>query len=942
MGKIVKAHIPCLDQVKCKSSDAMNIYEDGTATCFSCRRAFKKSEVEAGMAKSPEDEESFSVVTTKKSYGVKSTLGLEEIAAYGTRGFRDRGITKDVCEKFGVKVSYNESGEIDTHYYPYGEGLAIKGYKVRRLPKHFSCVGESTGLFGKMTFNSGGKRLVICEGEIDALSVAQAYHTRNGNIYPVVAISSATMLDALLANRDWIRTFSEVVLFLDNDERGQEATAQAVKIIGVDKARLCKFGLKDANEVLVQQGSQSVLQIVWEAQPWTPVGIMRRDALWTALVEYNQMKSMPYPPCIRGVNTKTKGKRKGEIILLISGTGCLGIGTPILMYDGSLKNVEDINVGDVVMGDDNLPRNVLSLNRGKEMMFEVSIRGKDKFICNASHVLSVVNNDNEGRWGLQQNQVVDVKLSDYLDWSTKRKHLSKAFKVGRVEFKNNNILPIDPYVLGVWLGDGYSDAGRISSADPEIPRNLNELGYPTVKHLTKHSWGVSNLSSKLIELDVLKNKHIPEIYLTASVEDRLKLLAGLIDTDGHLAEGNCYEFSQKSISFTEQVVRLVNSLGYQATHSEQKENVFGVCQRVYISGSHLEDIPVVLERKKACARKQIKNPLRFKMDILPLYEDNYYGFEVDGNQRYVLGNFIVTHNSGKSTILRECIMHDLEQEPEDKVGILSLEESPAETTRKLSGMALNRNPAEEEIPIEELKIGFDKVFGDDRVIVLDHQGAIDDGSVVDQLEYMALCGCTNIYVDHITMLASEGSDELKGNEAVDKIMNDFLKLVKRQPISLVVVSHLRKVGQGKKPFEEGTLPSMDDIKGSGSIKQVSFDIIAFARNMIADDDRERNTIIMRVLKCRFTGLTGNIPGAIYDQKTGRLSYCEDAPHEDFDIVPKTQVEKGATYEAEIRKVETPKDTAVKKTPVAAPVKKPLSPPIIKIPPISSKPPEERF
>ena len=547
MGKIVKAHIPCLDQVKCKSSDAMNIYEDGTATCFSCRRAFKKSEVEAGMAKSPEDEESFSVVTTKKSYGVKSTLGLEEIAAYGTRGFRDRGITKDVCEKFGVKVSYNESGEIDTHYYPYGEGLAIKGYKVRRLPKHFSWVGESTGLFGKMTFNSGGKRLVICEGEIDALSVAQAYHTRNGNIYPVVAISSATMLDALLANRDWIRTFSEVVLFLDNDERGQEATAQAVKIIGVDKARLCKFGLKDANEVLVQQGSQSVLQIVWDAQPWTPVGIMRRDALWTALVDYNQMKSMPYPPCIRGVNTKTKGKRKGEIILLISGTG-----------------------------------------------------------------------------------------------------------------------------------------------------------------------------------------------------------------------------------------------------------------------------------------------------------------------------------SGKSTILRECIMHDLEQEPEDKVGILSLEESPAETTRKLSGMALNRNPAEEEIPIEELKIGFDKVFGDDRVIVLDHQGAIDDGSVVDQLEYMALCGCTNIYVDHITMLASEGSDELKGNEAVDKIMNDFLKLVKRQPISLVVVSHLRKVGQGKKPFEEGTLPSMDDIKGSGSIKQVSFDIIAFARNMIADDDRERNTIIMRVLKCRFTGLTGNIPGAIYDQKTGRL------------------------------------------------------------------------
>ena len=932
MGKIVKGHVPCLDQVKCKSSDAMSIYEDGTATCFSCKRAFSKSEVDVGRVKNEAEEESFSVATTKKVYGVGTSLSVEEIQTYAISGIRDRGIEKAVCEKFGVRMSFNESGEVDAHYYPYGEGIAVKGYKVRTLPKKFQWVGDAHGLFGKMSFNGGGKRLVICEGEIDALSVAQAYMTKYEQVYPVVAISSATMTDSLLTYRDWIRTFNEVVLFLDNDERGQEATAAAVKIIGIDKARLCKFDLKDANDVLLQQGSQRVLQIIWDAQPWSPVGIMRRDALWEALVKYDEMQSMPYPPCLQGVNSKTKGKRQGEIVLFISGTGCLGIGTPILMYDGSLKNVEDINVGDVVMGDDNLPRNVLSLNRGKEMMFEVSIRGKDKFICNASHVLSVVNNDNEGRWGLQQNQVVDVKLSDYLDWSTKRKHLSKAFKVGRVEFKNNNILPIDPYVLGVWLGDGYSDAGRISSADPEIPRKLNELGYPTVKHLTKHSWGVSNLSSKLIELDVLKNKHIPEIYLTASVEDRLKLLAGLIDTDGHLAEGNCYEFSQKSISFTEQVVRLVNSLGYQATHSEQKDNVFGVCQRVYISGSHLEDIPVVLERKKACARKQIKNPLRFKMDILPLYEDNYYGFEVDGNQRYVLGNFIVTHNSGKSTLLRECILFDLESDPEAKVGVLSLEEAPAETTRKLSGMALNRNPAEEEIPLEELKVGFDKVFGDDRVLVLDHQGAIDDDTVVDQLEYMALCGCKNIYVDHITMLASEGSDDLKGNEAVDKIMNDFLKLVKRQPVWLGVVSHLRKVGQGKRPFEEGTLPSIDDIKGSGSIKQVSFDIIAFARNMIADDDTERNTINMRVLKCRYTGLTGNVAGAIYNQKTGRLKYCGD---ETFDIIPKKQVEQGSVFEPTVKKVEP-----VAKEVTSVTQKK--VPGIIKVPSISSKPPEERF
>jgi twinkle protein len=81
------------------------------------------------------------------------------------------------------------------------------------------------------------------------------------------------------------------------------------------------------------------------------------------------------------------------------------------------------------------------------------------------------------------------------------------------------------------------------------------------------------------------------------------------------------------------------------------------------------------------------------------------------------------------------------------------------------------------------------------------------------------------------------------------------------------VSHLRK---GEKPFEEGHLPSIDDIKGSGSIKQISFDIIAFARNMIAETEQMRNTIKLRVLKSRFTGMTGDCGSTRYDSDTGRL------------------------------------------------------------------------
>ena len=100
-------------------------------------------------------------------------------------------------------------------------------------------------------------------------------------------------------------------------------------------------------------------------------------------------------------------------------------------------------------------------------------------------------------------------------------------------------------------------------------------------------------------------------------------------------------------------------------------------------------------------------------------------------------------------------------------------------------------------------------------------------------------------------------------------MSDLLKIVKRHNVWLGLISHLRKA-MGGKSFEEGNLASIDDIKGSGSIKQISFDIIAFARNLVAEDEAERNTVKFRVLKSRFTGRTGDAGAAVYDPTTTRL------------------------------------------------------------------------
>ena len=225
--------------------------------------------------------------------------------------------------------------------------------------------------------------------------------------------------------------------------------------------------------------------------------------------------------------------------------------------------------------------------------------------------------------------------------------------------------------------------------------------------------------------------------------------------------------------------------------------------------------------------------------------------------------------SGKSTVIKEIIL-DLLAKTSDKVGLISLEESVGDTAEKFISMQLKRNIMDPPPTSEsELRSGYEAVFGDERLVLLDHQGSVGDASLIDKIEYMALMGCKYLVLDHITIAVSEGSEGLSGNEAIDKVMSDLLKVVKKHNVWLGLISHLRKA-QGGKSFEEGNIASIDDIKGSGSIKQISFDIIAFSRNLVAESESERNTIKFKVLKSRFTGLTGPAGSATYNNKTTRL------------------------------------------------------------------------
>ena len=513
----------------CGSSDANHVYEDGHSFCFSCNTREKG------------DQMNEPIVNTN------NTRPVVDYTTYPSHPISSRGISLEVVNHFGVKMSINEDGKPHSHLYPYTKNSQTIGWKERVLPKEFYAHGKIDGdLFGQSVC-VGNRTLVITEGEMDCLAVAQAFLDKNGRIYPVVSLPSASGVNAVLRNRDWVNRFESIILMLDQDEAGQKATDQVAKMLKAGKVRVAKLPEKDPNDTLLKHGANAITQAIWDAQPWSPAGIVMGEEVWDQFIQRQAVESVPYPDCLDGLNNKLKGIRQGEITLFTSGTG-----------------------------------------------------------------------------------------------------------------------------------------------------------------------------------------------------------------------------------------------------------------------------------------------------------------------------------SGKSTVIKEIVL-DLLTKTEDKVGLISLEESIGDTAEKFISMALQRSvndppPASE----EEMRAGFDKVFGDERLVLLDHQGSVGDSSLVDKIEYMALLGCKYLVLDHITIAVSEGSEGLSGNEAVDKVMSDLLKIVKRHNVWLGLISHLRKASGGGQSFEEGKLASIDDIKGSGSIKQISFDIVAFARNLVADDEAERNTIQFRVLKSRFTGLTGDAGSAIYDIKTTRL------------------------------------------------------------------------
>jgi hypothetical protein len=360
--------------------------------------------------------------------------------------------------------------------------------------------------------------------------------------------------------------------------------------------------------------------------------------------------------------------------LIVMPTGCHATGTGILMFDGSIRRVEDVNVGDLVMGPDSRPRKVLQLASGEEPLYRIVPKRGEPSIVNHNHVLSL-QTTNEGKphaCATTGNEIDNITLGSWLGRSKSWRHLRKLRYTG-VEFPGLGKPPLDPWAMGVLLGDGCVVSGvSICNPDFEVLREFDDkmaaLGL-TLRWSQKpgnkaydaffvHRRGRLNpVMAILRELGVAGckagDKFVPDVYKRGNREVRLELLAGLVDTDGHYT-GKGFDYISKSRRLAEDVAFVSRSLGLRAKVSECRKGcqtgTWGTYWRVSISGN-IDVVPVRVPRKQAVPRLQKKNPLLTGFDVEPLGIGKFHGFTLDGDHLYLTADFMVHHNSGKSVVI---------------------------------------------------------------------------------------------------------------------------------------------------------------------------------------------------------------------------------------------------------------------------------------------------
>jgi len=841
-GTIIEYGLPCTaKEGSCGSSNAMVRYEDNGMFCHKCQG---HNNSEKGGDYVPREREDKYI----------KDLTFYQEAEY--RDITDRRITADVCKKYGVKTTVKGS-HLFPAYNKEGELIAVK---ERFYPdKKFVIHGDISKavLFGMKEFPKTGLSITITEGEYDAM----AAYRMTGSSYPHVSIwnGSGSAKKECKYNFEELKQFKSITLNFDNDVAGKKAIEEVGPMFPGRTKVMLLTDAKDACDYLKQNKGQKYTDEYHRAKIFTLGGIINGADTWEKYREKKDVLSIPFDSQYAELNQKTYGVRLGEIVLLTAGTGCVDADTEF--FTGTKwKRIAEYEQGDKVLQSSNV--GVATLVTPNEYI---------KLPCDSlTHV---------------QSTSVDQVLSEEHDvvYKGKNGYLKKKFssihsllKTSKHGWQGKIPTTFHYSGTGVDLTEGELRLQVAVMADGRIVKeginNYTQMRFHKERKylrllmllkeydLKHKNNGLVKGVYEVIVFPKLADKHFDSKYYNCT-NDQLRIITDeCAYWDGRYSKLNDYTSTiQSNCEF---IQFAYHSLGYRANISEdQRTHKYSTGYAGTVHWSPEVNIGFG-NRHGTLGVTEYKTTDGYK-----------YCFSVNSGILVLRrgGKIFLTGNSGKTQVLREWKYHLL-MNSMYKIMDISLEEDVGDTVGGLMAIHANKRITLPDVNIteaEEIRI-HDEIFSNQRFFMLDHEGSVEDDSLLDKIEYSAAVdGCKIIFLDHITIAVSDvqaGSENL----SMDKFMGRLLKIVKRLKICVVVVSHLRKVGGGGKSFEEGRIPTEDDLKGSGSLKQIAMTTIAISRNKYAECERERNTTRFHVLKCRFSGRTGPCDYANFQDDTGRM------------------------------------------------------------------------
>jgi len=301
---------------------------------------------------------------------------IQRISELDCRGWKERRIKKQVCDFYGVKTEFDDDDNVKARYYPITEAGELTGYKVRYVPKSFSVVGRAKAtseLFGQSLFEKGGKFCVITGGEEDCLAVHQALYDKSGGKYSTAVVSptvgEGNLAKQLKNNFEWVASFENVILMLDSDKAGEEATEQALKVLKPSQAKVAKLHYKDPCEYLKKGREGDLVSAFWKAEKHSPAGIVGSTQTWDALVQRAKWEKIPLPDFAEQLESMLNGGIALGEITTIAAASSTGKTTVVNEFLYHFIFNSPYKVGIISLESDlgELTENLLSLHMNKKL-----------------------------------------------------------------------------------------------------------------------------------------------------------------------------------------------------------------------------------------------------------------------------------------------------------------------------------------------------------------------------------------------------------------------------------------------------------------------------------------------------------------------------------------------------------------------------------------------